>query len=83
MQINQEEQMESERDHATQGYTKKKASKALAAKTCGGCSGRRNSQPHRRVHSRDPQGPRAYTKPPTWESTLEEPDLLVGSRGTD
>ena len=27
-------------------------------KTCGGCSGRRNSQPHRRVHWRDPHGPK-------------------------
>ena len=45
----------------------KTASKPLAVKTSGGCGGR-NSQPHRRVHWRDPQGPRMYTKPPTEES---------------
>ena len=37
----------------------------------------RNSQPHRRVHGRDPQGPRMYTKPPTRESAPEGPKLLV------
>ena len=52
-------------------------------KTCGGCSGRRNSQPHRRVHWRDPQGPRTYTKSPTWQSAPEGPNLLGGSRGSD
>ena len=39
-----------------------KASKPLTIKTCGGCDGRRNSQPHRRVHWREPQGPRMYTR---------------------
>ena len=51
-------------------------------KTCGGFGGRRNSQPQRRVHWRGPQGPRTYTKPPTQESILKGPNLLVGnSRG--
>ena len=31
----------------------------------------------------DPQGPRAYTSPPTRESALEGPTLLVGSGGSD
>ena len=60
-----------------------KASKLLTEKMCGGCGGRRNSQPQRRVHWRDPQGPRMYTKPPTQESTPEGPSLLVGSRESD
>ena len=33
----------------------------MSVKTYGGCSGGRNSQSHRRVHWRDPQGPRMYT----------------------
>ena len=61
----------------------KKASKPLAVITCGGFSSGRNSQPHRRVHWRDPQGPRMYPKPPTWESTPEGPNLLVNIRGSD
>ena len=62
-----------------------KASEPLAVKTCGGCSGRRNSQPHRRVHWRDPQSPRMYTNPSTRESALvwEGPILLVGSGESD
>ena len=51
-------------------------------KTCGGW-GRRNSQPHRRVHWRDQQGPRTYTNPPTWESAPEVPSLIVGRGGSD
>ena len=43
----------------------------------------RDSQPHRRGHWRDPQGPRTYTHPPTWESAQEGAKLLVGSRGSD
>ena len=52
-------------------------------KTCGGWGGKRNSQPHRRVHWRDPQGPRTYTNPLTWESAPEGPNLPVGSRASD
>ena len=61
----------------------RKASKPLTIKTCGGCGSRRNSQSHRRVCWRDPQGPRMYTNPPTWESAPEGPNLLVGSRESD
>ena len=57
-----------------------KASNPLTEKTCGGLGGRRNSQPHRRVHWRDPQDPRTYPKPPIWESAPEGPNLLAGSR---
>ena len=53
------------------------ASKPLAVKTYGGSGSRRNSQPHRRVCWRDPQGPRMNTIPPTWESAPEGPNLLV------
>ena len=61
-----------------------KTLKPLTENTCGGCGGsRRNSQPHRRVRWRDPQGPRTYTNPPTWESAPEGPNLLVGSTGSD
>ena len=59
-----------------------KASKPLAAKMCGDCSSRKNSQPHRRVHWRGPQDPRMYTNPPTKESAPEVPNLLVSSRGS-
>ena len=67
-----------------------KASNPLAVKTCGGCSGRRNSQPHRRVcgdRLEDRvlcplgQGPRVHMNPPTQESAPEGPNLFVGSRG--
>ena len=60
----------------------KKVSKPLAIKICGdwGSSGR-NSQPHRRVCWRDPEGPRMYTNPPTRESAPEGPNLLVGRGG--
>ena len=53
-----------------------KASKPLAVKTCGGCGSGRNSQPHRRVHWRDPQGPRTYTNSSTQESASEGPICL-------
>ena len=56
-----------------------KALKPLAVKTYGGCSSKRNSQPHRRVHWRDSQGPRTYTNPPPWEAAPEGPNLLVDS----
>ena len=51
-----------------------KASKPLTVKTYGSCGSRRNSQPHRRAHWRDPQGPRIYTNPPTQELALEGPN---------
>ena len=60
-----------------------KASKPLAVKTCGSCSGGRNSQFHRRVCRRDPQGPRMYTSPPTQESAPEGPNLFEGTTGHD
>ena len=60
-----------------------KASRPVAEKTCGGCSSGRNSQTHRRVHWRDPQGPRMYTSPATQESVPEESNLPVGSGGSD
>ena len=45
-----------------------KASKPLTEKFCGGCGSGRNSQLHGTVCWREPQGPRMYTNPPTWES---------------
>ena len=60
-----------------------KPQKPLTEKTCGSCGGGRNSQPHRKVCWRDPQGPRMYTSSPTWESAPEGPNLLVGSGGSD
>ena len=46
MWVNWEEQLEGETHHATQGSSagENKASESLAIKTCGGGSGRRNSQ---------------------------------------
>ena len=35
----------------------------------------------KRVHWRDPQGPRMYTNPPNQESVPEGPNLIVGSGG--
>ena len=60
-----------------------KASKPLTENICGGCGSGRNSQSHRRILWRDPQGPRGYTNPPTWESAPEGPNLLVGNGGSD
>ena len=57
----------------------KKASKPIAVKTCGDCRGRRNSQPHSKVHWRDPLELRIYTNPPTQESAPEGQNLFVGS----
>ena len=36
-----------------------------------------------RFHWRDPQDPRTYTYPPSWESAAKGRNLLVGSRGSD
>ena len=83
VQINLEKQLGSETDLATQGSSmEKKSSKPLAVKTCGDC-GQENSQSHRRVCWRDPQGRRMYTKPPTQEAAPEGPNLLVGSGASD
>ena len=60
-----------------------KAAKSLTENTCEGYGGWRNSQPHRRVHCRDPQGPGTYTNPPTRESAPEVPNLIVSSGGSD
>ena len=80
IQINWEEQLGSKTDLTAQGSRWGiKASKPLTVKTYGGCSSEINSQPHRRAHWRDPQGPRMYTNPPTQGSTPEGPTLLVGS----
>ena len=72
-------------DRATQSSSIGKESlRPLIENTCGGWGGRRrNSLHHRRVPWRDPQGPRTYTNPSTWESAPEGPNLLVGSRGSD
>ena len=84
MWISWEEQMGSETDCTTQGSNAGKESlKNAGCKNCGGCGGRRNSQSHRRILWRDPQGPRGYTNPPTWESAPEGPNLHGGSRGSD
>ena len=48
--------------------------KPLTEKTCGGCSSGRNSQPHKRDHWGDPQGPRIYTNLPTQKSAPEGPN---------
>ena len=60
-----------------------KDSKPLAVKICGGCGGERNSQPHRRVHWRNPWAPRMYTNPRTWEPPQKGPNLFVGSGKSD
>ena len=71
---------ERDRSSATQGSSVGKLSlKILNENTCGGCgSSGRNSQPHRRVHWRDPQGPETDTNPPTQESAPEGPTLRRG-----
>ena len=61
VQINQEEQLGSETDQQPRVPAGgNKASNPLTEKTCGGRGSRRNSQPHRRVRWRDPQGPRTH-----------------------
>ena len=61
-----------------------KASKPLTENTCGGWgSSGKNSQTHRRVHWRDPQGSRMYTIPPTRGSAPEGPNLIVGNGESD
>ena len=57
MLINQEEQLRNKTTAQLRVLAQeKKASKPLPVKTCRGCGGRRNSQPHRRVCGRDSQG---------------------------
>ena len=84
-QIYQEEQRGSKIDRPTPGLQCRKIKPQTSDwKPLGGWgSSGRNSQTHRRVHWRDPQGPRTYTNPPTWESAPEGPTLLVGSGGSD
>ena len=83
-QINLEEQLGSVTDCSIKGYSAgNEDSKPLTEKICEDCSGGINSQPHRRVRWRDPQGPRMYTNPSTQESAPEKPNLLVGSGGSD
>ena len=84
MHVNQEEQLGSETDCKPRVPAPgNKASKPQAVKTRGNLGSGRNSQPHRRVCWRDPQGPRMYTSPHTWELAPERPNLLVGSEGSD
>ena len=79
VQINQEEQLGSRTDPTNQGSrTGIKASKPLTVKIYGGCGSGRNSQPHRRVHWRDPQGPRMYTKPPTQGISTKRAQFACG-----
>ena len=53
-----------------------KASKPLTKKTCGGCSGRRNSQPHRRVHWRDHRVLECTQAHPPWNKHQKGPICL-------
>ena len=59
-----------------------KASKPLTEKPVG-VAAAGETLSHRRVHWRDPQGARTYTKLPTQESAPQGPNLLMGSRGSD
>ena len=63
--------------------TKRRTTTNLKTKNNQNCHSGRNSQSHRKVRWRDPQGPRTYTSPPTRKSAPEDPNLLVGSRGND
>ena len=65
------------------GFQYREIKPQTSEKTCGGCRGGINSQPRGRVCWRDPQGPRMYTNPPTWESAPKGPNFLLGSRGSD
>ena len=58
------------------GEIKPQKKLTLAVKTYGGWGSGRNSQLHRRVPWRDPQGPGTYIKQPTRESAPEGPNLL-------
>ena len=84
MWINQEVQLGRARQttQPTVSAWEKKASKPLAVKTCGGSTGVRNSQPHRRVCWRDPQYPRTYTNPPNKESAAEGSNVFVYLEGS-
>ena len=84
MQINREEQLGSETDHTTQGFSmREKKPQPLAVKPAETAAAGESPSLTGRVHWRDPQGPRKYTNPPIWESATEGPNLLVGSRGSD
>ena len=82
MQVNLEEQLESER-LCNPGFQCRELKPQTSDWTCGGWGGRRNSKPHRRVYWGDPQGPRMYTNPLTWKSAPEGPNLLVRSLRND
>ena len=55
----------------------------FVVKICEDCGHGRNSQPHSRVHWRDPQGPKMYTNPPTYKSAPKGHKLLVESKVTE
>ena len=74
---------EQDRPHNRGFEWETKASKFLAVTTCGGCSSRKNYQPHRRIQWRDQQSPRMDTNPPTRISAPKRPNLLVGNGGSD
>ena len=57
--------------------------KTSVCRICGGYGSRRNSQSHRRVCWRDPQGPRMYTSPPPGNQHLKGHNPLLGSKGSD
>ena len=75
------EQLRSETDHPTQGSSGgNKVSKPLAVKTCGNWGSRINSQSHKRVHWRDPLGPRMYRAHTSWNQNQKDPICLWEGR---
>ena len=82
MQINQKKQLGSEIDHQPRILVRRnKAFKPQAVKTCSNCSSKKNSQPHRGVCWRDPEGPRTYTNPPTQESAPTQGQICLWVAG--
>ena len=78
--IKQEEHLGIETNHATLGSsTGKESLNTFGCKNVWGLWWQEKLPDSQRVHWRDPQGPRIYTKSPTQELGLEGPNLLQRS----
>ena len=65
------------------GFSTKDSKPLDMEKICGDFGGGTDTQPHRRVHWRDPQGPKTCTNPPTCKSATKGHKPLAGIEGSD
>ena len=84
MWINWEGQLGSQIDHETQDFGKGKESfKTSGCKNLWGLQQWEELPASQGSCWRDLLGPRMYTNPPSWQLVPDQPNLLVGSSGSD